>query len=218
EAFLEGVRKLYGNEIIAWKSSEQEQALTTIMSWMEQVIAILTTGAGQSLLFMLPCSLPDAGITILVMPLVALRGDLLRRLQEHRIDHVEWLPGEKRESSLILLTVGAASTRDLLKYARALVTRQKRDRIVIDECRLTVTAASYRQSMVDLTYIRSLRTQFVYLTATLPPSMQAEFQERNFLVRSRVIRASNNRPNLFYVVRKAELGNGTLLQQVAVKA
>lgn len=72
--------------------------------------------------------------------------------------------------------------------------------------------------MVDLTFIRSLRTQFVYLTATLPPSMQAEFEERNFLVRPKVIRASSNRPNLFYMVRKAEPGDGTLLQQAAIEA
>lgn len=80
-----------------WKSADQERALTTIMSWTEQVVVILATGAGKSLLFMLPCTLPGAGITILVVPLVALRGNLLRRLRELRIDLIEWLPGEKRE-------------------------------------------------------------------------------------------------------------------------
>jgi superfamily II DNA helicase RecQ len=92
------------------------------MSWTEQVVVILPTGAGKSLLFMLPYTLPDAGITILVVPLVALRRDLLRRLRELRIDHMEWLPGEKRESGLVLVTAEAASTRDFFKYARMLVS------------------------------------------------------------------------------------------------
>jgi len=217
EALLGGA-KLYGNDGMGWKSAEQEQALTTIMSWTEQVVAILPTGAGKSLLFMLPCTLPDAGITVLVVPLVSLRGDLLRRLRELRIDHIEWSSGERRESGLVLVTAEAASTKDFMIYARALIAQQELDRIVVDECHLTVTAVSYRESIVDLTLIRSLRTQFVYLTATLPPSMYADFEERNYLVHPIVIRASSNRPNLFSMVRKIKTGNGGLLEQAAAEA
>jgi superfamily II DNA helicase RecQ len=217
-ALLGGLRKLYQNEEIQWKSAEQEQALTVIMSWTEQVVAILPTGAGKTALVMVPCTLPDAGITVLVLPLVSLRGDLLRRIQELGIDHLEWLPGERREASLVLISVEAASTKDFLKYAQSLVTQQKLDRIVIDECHLTVTAAEYRPSIVELAVVRSLRTQFVYLTATLPPSMQAEFEERNHLMRPVIIRSSSNRPNIFYVVRKATNGKGSLLQQAAAEA
>lgn len=218
DALLGGMRKLYSRQDIEWKSADQERALTTIMSWTEQVVVILPTGAGKSLLFMLPCTLPQAGITILVVPLVALRGDLLRRLRELRIDHVEWLPGERRESGLVLVTAEAASKSDFLKYARKLISQQKLDRIVVDECHLSITAAGYRESMVDLMAIRSLRTQFVYLTATLPPSMQAEFEERNHLVHPKIIRASSNRPNIFYMVRKATSGQGSVLEQAAERA
>ncbi|KAM0721351.1 hypothetical protein Q7P37_002275 [Cladosporium fusiforme] len=115
--------------------------LSTIMSWTEQVVAILPTGAGKSLLFMLPCSLPDAGITILIVPLVALHGDMLRRVREMKIDHLEWQPGESREASLILVSAEAVSSKEFMKYARRLIAEQKLDRIVIDECHLTVTAA-----------------------------------------------------------------------------
>ena len=59
------------------------------MSWTEQVVAILPTGAGKSLLFMLLCTLPEAGITILVVPLVSLHVDMLRRVQEMNIDYLE---------------------------------------------------------------------------------------------------------------------------------
>lgn len=218
DALLEAVKKLYKKQEIDWKSADQERALTTIMSSTEQVVVILPTGAGKSLLFMLPCTLPDAGITILVVPLVALRGDLLRRLGGLRVDHIEWTPGEKRECGLVLVTAEAASTRDFSKYARSLISQQKLDRIVIDECHLTITAAGYRQSIVDLVAIRSLRTQFVYLTATLPPSMQTEFEERNHLLRPKVIRASSNRPNIFYMVCRTTSGQGSLLEQAAARA
>ena len=218
EALLEGARKLYSNPQAGWKSPEQEQALTTIMSWTEQVVAILPTGAGKSLLFMLPCTLPDAGITILVVPLVSLYGDMLRRVNELRIDHLEWRPGESREAALVLVSVEAASSSDFGKYAKRLIREQKLDRIVIDECHLTVIAAEYRPSIVKLPAIRGLRTQFVYLTATLPPSMRLEFEERNYLHRPTIIRASSNRPNIFYMVRRVDAQAGSLLEQAAREA
>ena len=89
---------------------------------------------------------------------------------------------------------------------------------MIDECHLTVIAAEYRPSMVELTAIRSLRTQFVYLTATLPPSMRAEFEERNYLHRPAVVRASSNRSNIFYIVRKIDAYSRSLLKQAAIEA
>jgi len=118
----------------------------------------------------------------------------------------------------MLVSAEAASSKYLIKCSRRLIAEQKLDRIVIDECHLTVIAAEYRPSIVELTTIRSLKTQFVYLTATLPPSMRAEFDERNYLHHPKVIRASRNRPNIFYMVRKVDAHNGSLLKQATSEA
>jgi superfamily II DNA helicase RecQ len=72
EALLGGLRKLYSNESITWRCPEQEQALTIIMLGKEQVVTVLPTGAGKSLLFMLPYTLPDKQDTILIVLLVSL--------------------------------------------------------------------------------------------------------------------------------------------------
>jgi superfamily II DNA helicase RecQ len=48
--------------------------------------------------------------------------------------------------------------------------------------------------------------------------MRAEFEERNYLYHPTVIRASSNRPNIFYMVRKIDCQNGSLLNQAAVHA
>ena len=141
------------------------------MSGKEQVVTVLPTGARKSLLFMLPCMLPDVQVTILIVLLVLLRGDLLRRMQALRIDHLEWAPGERCEVALVIVSTEAASTKDFMKYARGLIARQKLDRIVVDKCHLTVTVVEYRPTIVDVTAIRCLRTQFIYMTATLPPSI-----------------------------------------------
>lgn len=218
EALLGGLQRLYKDEEVRWKSAEQQQAMAMIMSWTEQVVAILPTGGGKSILFMLPCTLPDARSTILVLPLVSLRVDLIRRMSELKIDYLVWLPGEQREARLIIVTVEAACTKDFLRYAQALIANQKLDRVVVDECHLTVTAARYRAAMIDLGLLRGLRTQFVYLTATLPPVIQTEFEQQNHLYHPSVVRASSNRPNVFYMVRQATVGNGSLLEQSAAEA
>jgi superfamily II DNA helicase RecQ len=167
---------------------------------------------------MLPCTLPNARTTILIVPLVALYIDILRRVQEIKIDHLKWQLGESQEAALVLVSAEAASSKDFIKYARRLVREQKLDRIVVDECHLTITAAEYRSSITELIAIRSLRTQFVYLTATLPPCIRAEFEERNYLHRPTVIRASSNQPNIFYMVRKADTRRGSLIKQATIEA
>lgn len=216
-ALLKSARKLYRDDALQWKSAAQERAMTTVMSWTEQVVVIMATGEGKSLLFMLPCILPDAGVTILVLPLVSLRGDLLRRVRELGIDHLVWAPGELRDAPLVFVTVEAACTEQFRTYTHRLAATQDLGRIVFDEAHLTVTASDYRQAMVDLALIRNVRTQFVYLTATLPLTMQATFEEQNNLVNPKVIRASTNRQNLFYLVQRAT-GPGSLLEEGARRA
>jgi hypothetical protein len=143
-ALLKGARGLYNDDKLQWKSAAQERAMTVVMSWTEQVVVILGTSEGKSLLFMLPCVLPDAGVTILVLPLISLRGDLLRRVQELGIDHLVWAPGEERDAPLVFVTVEAASTSQFRAYAHRLAATQQLGRIVIDEAHLTITASEYR--------------------------------------------------------------------------
>ncbi|KAI6777521.1 uncharacterized protein J7T54_003695, partial [Emericellopsis cladophorae] len=75
--------------------------------------------------------------------------------------------------------------------------------IVVDECHLTLTAAAFRKSMLQLgAHVRQVRTQTVWLTATLPPAFEEAFLRRNFLVRPRFVRESVNRPNIKYRVER----------------
>jgi superfamily II DNA helicase RecQ len=58
------------------------------MSWTKQVVVVIATSKGKSLLFMLSCILPNTGVTILVLLFVSLRKDLLRCVRELGIDHL----------------------------------------------------------------------------------------------------------------------------------
>ena len=183
----------------------------------EQVIAVLATGGGKTLIFMVAARLAGAGTTIVVVPTVALRDNLLDRLSIADITTVVWVPGEWRSAPLVLISAEAACTTGFLDYAHGLVLRQKLDRIVMDECHLTIIAASYRQSMRDLgSYMRQIQTQTVWLTATLPPDREALLIRRNMLVWPRMVRESMNRATLQYMVRRYKGAAGLCEQTVRV--
>lgn len=116
---------------------------------------------------------------------------------------------------LVIVSAEAGCTERFVEYVGLLNSRQQLDRIVVDECHLTVTASSYRRSMSQLRWqVRSVPTQTVWLTVTLPPVFEEPFFEHNKLVRPLIVRESTDRPNIRYVVR-CERGQGTLAARAA---
>jgi hypothetical protein len=101
---------------------------------------------------------------------------------------------------LVFVIIKAVYTEQFRIYAYKLAVIQDLGRIMFDEAYLTIIVSDYRQAIVDLALIRNIRTQFVYLTAILLPIIQAMFEKQNSLVNPKVIRASTNRRNLFYIV------------------
>jgi superfamily II DNA or RNA helicase len=201
EKVLEAVaRKLYNDPTMQFRRPGQRDAILATLGpdAAEQVVAVLATGSGKSLIFMVAASLEGAGTTIVIVPTVALRGNLLERLDEVGIRTVPWEPGDARSAPLVLVSAEAACSASFLDYAHRLVMKQKLDRIIVEESHLTLTA-TFRKSMRELgSFVRQIRTQTVWLTATLPPDLEPEFIGRNMLVRPRIIRESTNRSNIRY--------------------
>jgi superfamily II DNA helicase RecQ len=164
---------------------------------------------------MIGAAIADAGTTILVLPMVALRGDMLRRFHQVGIRPLIWSVDCKQSASLVFVSAEAACTQSFLEYCHIQVSKQRPARIVVDESHLTITASEYRPCMGQLGwYVRQVRTQTVWLTATLPPVMQEEFIEHNKLVKPRIVQESTNRPNIKYTVR-FETGPGALVEKAA---
>ncbi len=210
-------QKLYNNPDLQFRVPGQRSGVLAIMGPQpaEQVVLVIGTGSGKTLVVMIGAAIADAGTTILILPMVALRGDMLRRFHEVCIRPLTWSVGCKQSASLVIVSAEAACTPSFLEYCHIQVSKQNLTRIVIDEGHLTITASDYRPSMAQLGwYVRQIRTQTVWLTATLPPIMQEAFIEHNKLVRPRIIRESTNRPNLKYIVT-SETGAGTLVERAA---
>jgi superfamily II DNA helicase RecQ len=59
-----------------YRTQRQQQAIEHILASHGQVVAILRTSKGKSLLYLLPCQLPGAGTTIVILPLLVLRDEM----------------------------------------------------------------------------------------------------------------------------------------------
>ncbi|PCD24312.1 hypothetical protein FGRA07_11291 [Fusarium graminearum] len=212
EGIIAAARRLHNDPELQLRRPGQRDAMLATMGPRapEQVIVILATGSGKTLVFMVGAILAGAETTILILPTVALRGNMLGRFTKVGLKHHVWRPGSKKSAPIVVVSAEAACTEAFLEYANRLSDRQCLDRIVIDECHLTITASCYRRSMSQLAWhVRQIRTQTVWLTATLPPIYQELFFEHNKLVRPHIVRESTNRPNIRYIVRQ-ERGLGNL--------
>jgi len=136
-----------------------------------------------------------------VLAFRALTADLVKRCRLLGLPCSAWEAGASATpaSRLVFVSAEAAACNDdFLTFAAHLQTQDRLDRIVVDECHVPLTAASYRRQLAYLYRLRAVPCPLVLLTGTLPPSMQTELEE-TFLLGSaaqglRYIRALIDRP------------------------
>ncbi|KAF7880786.1 uncharacterized protein EAF01_000538 [Botrytis porri] len=203
EDLLQVAQRLFPSVTFQFRQPGQRRGVLTTFgtTFHEQVILILGTGSGKTLIPMLSASLADASTTIMIIPMVALRIDMIKRFNAVGIPSVVWSVECRETPPLVIVSAEAVCNDSFLEYAQGLVFRQKLDRIIMDECHLTITTSEYRSCMTQVGwFIRQIRTQSIWLSATLPPVMEELFIEQNKLVCPQIIRESTNRSNLQYLV------------------
>lgn len=77
-------QKLYNKPDLQFRVPGQRNGVLAIMGPYpaEQVVLVIGTGSGKTIVVMIGAAIANAGTTILVLPMVALRGDMLRRFHE----------------------------------------------------------------------------------------------------------------------------------------
>jgi superfamily II DNA helicase RecQ len=156
--------------------SVQKPAMKAIMQGKSPVVVVMGTGAGKSVLFMLPASV-SSGVTIVVVPLIALRFNMRERCEQLGIVSAEWNSQRPYEwAQIVFVTPEAAVGEmfgDFINRQRAM---GRLDRIVIDECYVVLDSVdSFRGRMLALRTLLRAETQIVYLTATLRPREEQQF-------------------------------------------
>ena len=198
-AIQEGLCQLFGPGAEA-RSPTQRDALRLLASCRPENIVVMPTASGKTVLFVLPTLLPHAEVTVVILPLVALRQDLIRRCTEWKIPFQHYGPGSTQVKPLILVDVQQASGADFKTLLQRLQAAGRLDRLVLDEAHLLLTAGHYREHLGLLVELRRFDCPFVCLSATLPPFGEQELCQLLAMTVPVVIRTSGDRPNICYEV------------------
>ncbi|KAL7939929.1 hypothetical protein V8C42DRAFT_349933 [Trichoderma barbatum] len=88
---------------------QQGAVLQAVVRGQTPILQIAGTGEGKSLSFLLPAYCAYEGVTVVIVPLLALQGDLQRRCDKHQIDSHIWSDGRAKTSRLIFVTPESAA-------------------------------------------------------------------------------------------------------------
>jgi superfamily II DNA helicase RecQ len=140
----------------------------------------MPTGEGKSILFMLPAWVEPGGTTVVVVPLIALRSNMKRRCDKFGIVCAEWESGQPPDgAAIVLVTPESAVGKPFGTFLNRMRTMRRLDRIVIDECHIVLNdGLDFRKYMQQLGQLMTAESQMILLTATLPPTKEAELQRR----------------------------------------
>src|SRR5690606_29954744 len=126
-------------------------AVNVILSNYPLLLINLETGGGKTLLFFLPLKLSSARITIVIAPLIALLDDLALRASESGIEHVHFNESLNHKDSaslkngtLVIASQDCVDGEGFKKFVWRLASKDRLDRVVLDEVHMTVTDLSYR--------------------------------------------------------------------------
>ena len=133
-----------------FRSQQQEEAVKAVLRRESPLVVVLPTGGGKSLVFMLPASLSQSGVTIVVAPFKALVDNLVERCKLADINCILWQPGEVSQARVVVVGAERAVGEEFMTYASGLAAQGLLQRVVIDECYLTFTASSYCNHLMHL--------------------------------------------------------------------
>lgn len=210
------IQKALQREEVSFRSKQQEEAMRAVIANETPLVVILPTGGGKSLLFLAPACLErDAGMTIVVVPYRQLTNEFMKRALGVGIECEEWKYDSTDPATLMVVSADQLINHRFLDFASRMRTKGILRRAFVDECHLAFIAHDWRPKLVYMKNVRHLQVPTIMLTATLPPSLEFEFEESMALQYARYIRASTVRVSTRYYVHECKRGE---LRTIAVES
>ena len=188
---------------VEFKSVEQAQAVRRISTRKDQYLVILGTGGGKSLCYLLPASI-ELGLSAVIVPLKSLLSDAMYKCSQLNFKCRQWNGDDDVAShidlDIIFFTIEQATSWSGVQFLASLKNVKVLNRIVIDEAHTIITWAGFREVMHRVPLLRSVNTQMVLLSATVPDTV---LQNLKLLFGDFfVIKGTCVRPNIRYAVEQ----------------
>ncbi|KAG2343741.1 hypothetical protein BDR05DRAFT_883699, partial [Suillus weaverae] len=204
---LKAMQRLLRDEAVSWSSNQQQQAMAAVLENKCDVVAILRTGGGKSMLAIIPSILEKDSATVLILPLNSLMIDFEQRLKRMDIPFQIYNRDVNNgnlnlRDNLVLVTADKCRTEGWRESIAILNQRKPIARFVFDEAHLALIASDYRNALDHIYDVRSLPVQLVLLTGTMPPSSEAALIASFNLGHATIVRQCTNREELTYILEK----------------
>ena len=183
----------------------QREALEAIISGHPRIVVVMRTGGSKSLLFALPASASQGGVTIVVMPKIMLQEDMADRCCKDGIRCAIWSDNRAPpyDAQIVFVIAESAVSQSFADFVNAKMLNQQLERVIIDECHTVLQSTKkFRPKVLQLRDLISRQTQVVCLTATLLPQREPAFMSVMDMEPDEVsiIREPTTRPNIRYSV------------------
>jgi superfamily II DNA helicase RecQ len=189
----------------------QRAAIEAVVRGDNPILTVMATGAGKSMVFLLPAWGAMGGTTVVLVPLIALRQDLRRRCQALGISCLEWTSRRSNQAvnsenvKIVLVMIESFVETEFQSFIQRLHYSQQLDRIVLDECHeLLLNHDTFRPAFQHLHVLAQMETQMIFLSATLPPSQEKIFCDRLGIQLKglHIFRAPTTRTNIQYQIQR----------------
>lgn len=199
----------------------QEEIIASIGAGRD-TLGLMPTGGGKSITFQVP-ALAQAGICLVITPLIALMKDQVQNLRQRGIKAVAIYSGMKRQEIIVALEncifgdykfLYISPERLDTEIFQAKLRSMKVSMITVDESHcISQWGYDFRPAYLKIADIRKLLpgVPVLALTATATPEVVADIQERLHFTTPNVFRMSFERKNLAYIVRTTDNKTGALL-------
>jgi superfamily II DNA helicase RecQ len=189
-----------------WRNNRQRDIILESLALPNDhgLLAVLPTGSGKSLLFLIPAMMSDSKVVVVFFPLRALVQTMAQQIRNYGIHCTVWNEEKTRNpvtETLLLVSMDyMATSTTLWTFLRRLEREDRLDRFVIDEVHTLMTSEFRDHRLQQVRKIRVINRPVIFMTATLPPSLQQSitdilcFQETQLHVHRQI----SARPNICF--------------------